>query len=241
MTKLDSVYRDLDKSSLFTPIFILDSNVTYEMSFQHWFETEAFHDGGNIEVTFDGGLTWRTVGYKSKVDTNWYNTDYVTALDIIKPGFSDTTNTGTWQFADYRVAFQKQGVKAIFRFRFATDYDLNFPGWAIDDFCFKEVSEGPQDVIGEEEYIIPEDVVVADLSPNPTNSHSELAIFAPTPKSASILIVNSIGQLMQRIDTELEVGVNRIDLDGSNWNAGMYIVKIEVEGEAYTKKLIITQ
>ena len=46
---------------------------------------------------------------------------------------------------------------------------------------------------------------------------------------------------MQRIDTELEVGVNRIDLDGSNWNAGMYIVKIEVEGEAYTKKLIITQ
>lgn len=241
MTKLDSVYDNLDKSALFTPIFIMDSNVTYEISFQHWFETEAFHDGGNIEVTFDGGLTWRTVGYKSSVDTNWYNTDFVTALDIIKPGFSDTTNTGTWQYADYRVGFQKQGVKAIFRFRFATDYDLNFPGWAVDDFCLKEVSENPQDVIGQGEYIAPEDVIVADLSPNPTNSFSELAIYAPTPKNANILIVNSIGQVMQQFSTELDFGANRINLDASNWDAGMYVVKINIEGESFTKKLIITQ
>lgn len=241
MTDLDSVYGNLDKSALFTPIFILDANVTYEMSFQHWFKTEAFHDGGNIEVTFDGGLSWRTVGYKTSVDTNWYNTDYVTALDIIKPGFTDTTKTGTWQFADYRMAFKQQGIKAIFRFRFATDYDLNFAGWAIDDFCFNEVKTGPQDVIGEGEYIVPEDVIVADLSPNPTNSHSELSIFAPTQKTANIVIVNSIGQLMQQINVKLDLGANRIDLDGSKWDAGMYIVKIEIEGESFTKKLIITQ
>lgn len=241
MTDLDSVYGSLNQSSLFTPIFILDSNVTYEMGFQHWFKTEPFHDGGNIEVTFDGGLTWRTIGYKSAVDSNWYNTDFVTALDIIKPGFSDTTKTGTWQYADYRMAFQKQGVKAIFRFRFATDYDLNYSGWAIDDFCFKEVKDGPQEIIGEGEYIVPEDVVVADLSPNPTNSHAELAIFAPTVKNVNIVIVNSIGQVMQQISTKLDLGVNRIDLDGSNWNAGMYIVKIDVEGEPFTKKLIISQ
>lgn len=241
MTNLDSVYDNLDNSSLFTPIFILDSGVTYDMSFQHWFKTEAFHDGGNIEVTFDGGLNWRTVGYKTSVDTNWYNTDFVTALDIIKPGFSDSTQTGTWQFSDYRIGFKQQGIKAIFRFRFATDYDLNFPGWAIDDFCLKEVSSNPQEVIGEGEYIVPEDVVVADLSPNPTNSHAELAIFAPTPKSATITIVNSIGQVMQRVAADLDLGANRIDLDGSKWDAGMYIVKIEIEGESFTKKLIITQ
>lgn len=241
MTNLDSSYGNLDESSLFTPIFILDSGVTYDISFQHWFETEPFHDGGNLEVTFDGGVTWRTVGFKSRFDTNWYNTEFVTSLDIIEPGFSDTTSEGGWEFADHRIAFQTQGIKAIFRFKFATDYDINYPGWAIDDFCFREVTEGPQMIIGEEEYELPEQIVVADLSPNPTASDSELAIYAPTPKAATITIVNSIGQLMANFDSQLSMGVNRIQLDGSRWDAGMYIIKIAVEGETFTKKLIISK
>ena len=46
---------------------------------------------------------------------------------------------------------------------------------------------------------------------------------------------------MQQFSTELDFGANRINLDASNWDAGMYVVKINIEGESFTKKLIITQ
>ena len=239
MTKLDSVYTTLDNSSLFSPIFIVDSGQTYDLSFYHRYDTEEFHDGGNIEISFDGGQRWDPVGIYNSTDSNWYNTQFVTALDVIKPGWTDTINN--WKYADQRIAFQTDGIKAIFRFRFAADYDINRPGWAIDQFCFTKVDTNAQQVIGREEYALPEDLVIADLSPNPTNDFSELAIYSPTPKSGSYVIVNSIGQLMHSGELNLMDGVNKIQLDGSNWDSGIYVVRISIENELFTKKLVLTR
>lgn len=239
MTRLDSVYSPLDKSALFSPIFIVDSGQTYEISFQHWFDTEQYHDGGNFEVSFNGGLDWSPIGYKSPGDSNWYNTYFVTSLDIIKPGWTDTLKQ--WSLADYNIAFDNDGTKAIFRFRFAADYDINRAGWAIDQFCFTKTTDGAQQFIGREEYELPEELVIADLSPNPTGDFTELAIYSPTPKSGSYAIVNSIGQLMESKKINLVDGSNRIQLDGSKWNSGIYFIKIQIEGESFTKKLILTR
>ena len=240
MTKLNEEYATLDNSSLFSPIFIVDSNQNYELSFWHWYETERFHDGGNLEITFDGGITWTPIGYQGANDSNWYNTQFVTSLDIIRPGWTDTS--GTWVYADYNLAFENVGTKAIFRFRFGADWDINYRGWAMDQFCFKKTTSNPQVVIGQEEFKPDVELLVTDIAPNPTNSVADLSIYSSNSnKVANIAIVNSIGQLMETREEVLMDGINKISLDGSRWDSGVYIVRIEIDGEIFNKKLIISR
>ena len=102
------------------------------------------HDGGSIEVSHDGGLTWYTVGDRLP-SGNWFSHDAITSLDVIRPGWSGNSNG--WVPAEINVSFSADRT-SIFRFRFGADHSFEYTGWAIDDFCLEVTNDKPDWTIG---------------------------------------------------------------------------------------------
>lgn len=235
MTGLNENYKFLDNSALITPVFVVDTGVSYEINFMHYFETEKYHDGGNLEVTLDGGLNWNVIGFANEDD--WYNTEFVTSLDIIKPGWTDTS--GGWDSARYVVAFDTATDRAVFRFRFESDFAFQDAGWAIDDFCMTATNERPQVVIGDEEFNPAPSTFVGTLNPNPTADLTRLPLFVGQPEQVSIRVVNVLGQEVTSRDESLDPGSNTLVFETFEWTPGVYFVNIEIAGKRLTRKLVV--
>lgn len=235
MTKLDTLYKRRDSSSLYTPVFVMDSGQTYTFEFMHAFSTELYHDGGTVDITFDGGLNWHTVG-NILYGATWFNTTYVTSLDVIKPGWSGVSNG--WEQARINLAIDssKQGV---FRFRFASDETFAGSGWAIDDFCFYSTDDQDADVyvIGEEE--LAAHVGVGRLHPNPTTNATRLPIAFQQPGDVVITVRNAQGQLIMQRTEHGEEGMNVFELNTQNWAAGMYLVEALTPNGVSTQRLVV--
>ena len=239
MTNLTNNYRQRDSSSLFTPVFVLDSGQTYELSFWHNFKTELYHDGGSVEVSFDSWKTFRTVGYVLP-DSNWFNTTHVTAIDIIRPGW--TGESDGWVFSTINLAFEA-GVdrnQCMFRFRFASDQSFEYQGWAVDDFCWKKKTGKEADIFIGLEEDIPEGLVgIGNVVPNPTTGETMIPYIMNNPSDVRVSIYNMVGQQFMNFEQQSEEGMNQIRFDVSGWKAGMYIIAIEVEGQITTRKVIV--
>lgn len=238
MTHLDSNYTGLEQAALFTPVFEVDSGIQYKLEFYHWIQSEQYHDGGNVEYSFDGGVTWYPVGYAQKNVKTWYSDPFVTALDQIRGGWTDTT--GGWINAYQRIVFQDHG-KVILRFRFGSDYDIQDKGWAIDDFCWtKDTSSNKPDlIIGEDEHQLPVEAIIGDMVPNPATDFSDLSFIFPTPQDVEIRVYNLVGQLMESRSASFREGVNKVSFTTSDWSAGIYFVNFEYGGKLVTRKLVV--
>ena len=234
MTGLDSNYRSRDQSGLFSPVFVIDTSTAYEISFIHKFETEKYHDGGVVEVTLDGGRSWQVLGFAN--ETNWYNTDYVTALDIIKPGWTDTAD---WDTASYVFEFDTAANRAVFRFRFESDWSIQDKGWAIDDFCMTTTNKKSTFRIGNKEYNPVPNSYIGELSPNPTNDITHLPLFNAQAKDVSVTIVNVLGQTMMQKDYHLERGSASLVFETFDYTPGIYFVNLSIDGQRVTRKLIV--
>ncbi len=239
MTKLNNNYKLRDSSSLFTPVFVTDSFKLYDISFWHNFKTELYHDGGTIDVTFDGGINWRTIGYVfPDTSVHWYNTNHVTSLDILNPGWSG--ESGGWIKSGLTIQFD-QDRKSVLRFRFASDQSFEYQGWAIDDFCMKQRdgTDTPDDFIGVEEMNSLDFIDVGNIIPNPSNGLTRIPYFMNTPADLKVSIYNMLGQEMLSFADRSEIGVNSLEFDVTGWAPGMYVVAIQVNGEQITKKMMV--
>lgn len=89
-------------------------------------------------------------------------------------------------------------------------------------------------VIGDEE----EGLGAVKMTPNPTSDAFTLNVNANTTKTISVGIYTILGQT--KYEGQLNSGVNRFFARNLSLNTGMYIVKIQMEGESeVVKKLII--
>lgn len=238
MTRLDSNYVGLEQAALFTPVFEVDSGIQYKLEFYHWMQTERYNDGGNVEYSFDGGVSWYPIGYSQPNVKTWYSDPFVAALDQIRGGWTDTT--AGWINAIQRIVFQDYG-KVILRFRFGSDYDIQGKGWAIDDVCWtKDTSNTKPDVvIGEGEYQLPVEAIVGNMVPNPATDYSELSFIFPSPQDVEIRAYNLVGQIMESRSASFSEGVNKISFNTVDWSAGVYFINFEYGGNLVTRKLVV--
>ena len=234
MTNLDGNYKSRDSSSLFSPVFVLDSGEVYSIDFMHAFATELYHDGGNVDITFDGGLTWHTVG-TNLYGATWYNTNFVTSLDIYKPGWTGMSNG--WEQASICMSVDT-ARNAILRFRFASDQTIQSPGWAIDDFCFY-VSDPSCDAftIGQEE--LETHIGVGNLFPNPTNGDTRLPVAFQQSGELTITIRSTTGQLIYQSVEFGNEGMNVFEFNTAGWASGMYLVETSTAQGVHTQRLIV--
>ena len=240
ITKVDADYKSRDSSALFTPVFILDSGEVYKISFKHWYNTEQYHDGGTFQVSFDAGNTWRTIGKRfAGQNIDWFNTDYVTSLDLIEPGWTGKSNG--WVDASINASFDSSG-SAIFRFRFGSDQTIEDAGWMVDSFCIANTMDKYDYYVGiDEDEVNTENLIVGYPAPNPTSGRTELPMRLLDGGNVEIRIRNIVGQDMLYENLNLETGEQRFTFDVSKWSPGIYMLTLDHDGHRFTRKIVVTQ
>ena len=122
-TVLDGNYSSDADIGLVTPYYAIDSPNAV-MSFYHWYYIQE-GDGGNVQVSLNGGWTWETV-----TPVGGYPYDNISGLDG-EPGFSRQS------FGWHRVVIDLSvyaGQTIKIRFHFGSDSHINLAGWFIDGF-----------------------------------------------------------------------------------------------------------
>jgi len=75
------------------------------------------------------------------------------------------------------------------------------------------------------------------LRPNPTSGQTMLDLAFETPVDVQIQIVNLLGQVIHHEQaTSFEEGVFELNLH--DYTNGIYLVRIQVDGQVHTQKLI---
>ena len=134
-SKGDGEYDNNWDFSLYTAQNIsLGTNPT--MTVNLWYSVENSWDGGNVQISTDGGESWEII-----YPEEGYPDDSIVGLDN-EPGYTATSGDGSeadWEIATFGLTdYSNQDVK--FRFRFGTDASVNtYEGWYIDDF---EINNG---------------------------------------------------------------------------------------------------
>lgn len=75
--------------------------------------------------------------------------------------------------------------------------------------------------------------------PNPTNKTTSINYFLPKPGNAVFNIVNIVGEVVYSKEYESQSGENKIELDISNFESGIYYYSLEFEGIFKVKKMVV--
>jgi len=154
-----SAYADAEQSWLETPCFDLSSLSYPWISFYLFWETEPNYDGLGLQYSVDAGASWTNLGNVNDDDclnTNWFNTPSITALNLASPrqGWSGTSTTGGCASGQgsngwVRAAHCLDDIPTVspvkFRFIFGAGTICNtFDGIGLDDVYIGEAPElGP--------------------------------------------------------------------------------------------------
>jgi len=98
-----------------------------DLTFWHWYDTEASWDGGNVKISTDSGASWTVItpigGY-----TGTANSANPLSGEPIFTGHVQ----GYWEQETFDMAAY-EGMAVSFRFDFGADGSVFYPGWYIDD------------------------------------------------------------------------------------------------------------
>ncbi len=100
-----------------------------QLSFWNYFNTEASHDGGVVELSTDNGATWADAG--PYMIQNGYNATMNSNTNITNKRAFTGSNGGFMQTVINLSSFEGKNTK--FRFRFVTDNSVSGTGWYVDD------------------------------------------------------------------------------------------------------------
>lgn len=119
-TNLSGNYSNSTNASLVTPPIDLTGLGSVSLQFAHWYSLEANYDRGYVEVSADGGATWRQLA------------------NYTAPGIGG--QPVGWEqplidLSDYA------GQVIQVRFRLQTDSSVNYAGWYIDDVLVAGVAQ----------------------------------------------------------------------------------------------------
>ncbi len=127
VTGLTAGYNSSEDSYLTSPRLDLSMALTdVILSFSHIFQTESCCDEGWLELSTDGGTTWRKVGASGE-GTNWYNDSF----DQVWNGNSGSA--GAWRVASIPLPGTAGQADVRLRFAFSSDSSVEYDGFGIDD------------------------------------------------------------------------------------------------------------
>lgn len=76
-------------------------------------------------------------------------------------------------------------------------------------------------------------------SPNPFAERSEIQFTAEDNGNAQFKIYNMIGTVIQEYDIHVKKGLNKLELDGKDFDSGIYFYSIVNGSNAFTRKMIV--
>ena len=231
MTRLNTNYGQRDSSALFSPLFYIDTAKCYQLNFQHAFKTEPNNDGGSVMYSQDKGVTWKLLG--SAYEPNWYNTIWITGIPGVPHNAGWSGQSEGWQYASHLIKFDSD-EPVLFRFRFGSDMSVFDEGWAIDDFCFEEYAGACIISVDEELF-----TGISEAMPNPAAEATRFEISLAEPTEVLVNVHNSMGQHVFTKNLDLGMGQTDLNLDVSDFPAGLYYISFQVGDQVVNKSFSV--
>jgi hypothetical protein len=134
--------------------------------FYHKYDTDSLHDGGYLEVSYDGGNTWLNIADDPLINY-YYDQDHLTNPVIANGNAAYTGRsvatwglTNGWRWEAIFWCYMEHTGDVYLRFVFSSDtIQTNREGWMIDNIEVNtDICEGI------DEHVIPD---LVSLSPNP--------------------------------------------------------------------------
>lgn len=126
----------------------------------------------------------------------------------------------------------KSGLNYYWRVR--TKNDIGYSAWS-DVFTF--TTEGVNSV----ESLNIDNLVLVSISPNPANEQVKIEFNINNNSNIKLSLIDETGREIYSLNKESNIGLNSIFVNSKEYPSGNYIVKLESNGFAITKKLQIVR
>lgn len=235
------------------------------LRFYHTYDTNPGLDGGIVQISNDGGTTWRNVdsllfrnGYRGRVAAATFGAAQLQAFWGKRDDFFDS-------YLDLRPFI---GQQILVRFRFGTQVKETSrgTGWWLDDIemfdlfnyqsevcavtpagdrvCALAASRGtfvqPQSTTTDtdEPQTLPLQI---DLYPNPAKDLVNVAITAQKAEEATLRIFSTDGRLLMQHTQDLIPGNQIVPVRINQLYDGLYLVEIKTQDEVVTQKMVVAK
>ncbi len=122
-----------DSDMTLTRAFDLGEVEKATLSYWAWYDIEEDWDYAYLEVSADGGETWKTLPATSTTDTNPNGNNYGW-------GYTGQSGGGSPQWIEEEVDLSDYaGQEILLRFEYITDDAVNRPGFCVDDMAIPEI------------------------------------------------------------------------------------------------------
>ncbi len=209
------------------------------LSLWYWIAAEVYSsdpsyawDGGNIEISVDGGDWELLVPVEGYSHTVWSS-----STSPIPPGTAVWSGESDWQEA----LFDLTGYSGSVRIRcvFGSDGSVTREGWYIDDVRLMMPFFS-----GSDEQIITRSIRLHPARPNPTQGQTELRLDLPQSAEVSVRVFDASGRSVRLLQSgRLSSGRHLIEWDGftdaeTDPGTGVYWIRAVVDGQINQTRLI---
>jgi extracellular elastinolytic metalloproteinase len=228
-----------------------------QLVFWHRFDTEEGLDGGVVEMSTDGGLTWNDLG--PLFTENGYNRQVLAIDNPLLGGLAFSGKSQGWIKSQVDLA-PLAGQEVFIRFRFASDYLVPAKGWWVDDiligdnptFMEAEVAlcngDGTYAYHRNVHLVVEPDALSGTqfpaasmaeqnkkpgLYPNPVIDQARF--YWPYKESASLRLVNAQGQTIR--SWQSVPGSTTMNL--SNLQDGIYWIQAMDGNQPFNQKIVV--
>ncbi len=204
----------INNTSSFTFTIATDDATT--ISFWHQINSDSLSDGGVVEFSTDGGVTWNNILNSSYTLTNFYSNSSSIASNSNKSGFTGTSSWVQSTIQGYALDFVK------FKFTFTSDNsNTSKDGWMIDDFFVNCIGTGIDEIRTASHF---------HFFPNPTTNIISILSDNST-QLKTVALKNNLGQTILETDNAV--------IDLSLLVSGIYFYELtDTKGLITTGKFI---
>jgi Zn-dependent metalloprotease len=220
--------------------------VAYEdasMDFWHWFDTEAYYDGGNVKISTDGGTSWTIIDPDVA-----YPEDAASTGNAGIPGERCYSGhiQGFWEqvFFDLSAYGTTEGQDIMIRFHFGSDGSVQYPGWYVDDVVLWNAGL-PTSVDGSDIVSVPDKFEVFQNYPNPFNPKTMIKYALPSECNVEVAVFNATGQKVRTLFSGRQsAGYKSLTWDGDDdagraVASGIYFYKVTADEKSHVSKMIL--
>ncbi len=190
-------------------------NMTFKVAHAQY--SSSYSDKLEVQVSSDCGATWTSKFTKSGAT--------LATTTASTSAFTPST-AAQWRQETIDLSTYAGQAKVMIRFKATSAYGNNL---YVDEINL-DMAVGVKS----------NDFVTSMLlSPNPSNSNTNLEFYTQKSNNISIVVVNALGAVVYSSEMNAAQGFNNISIPSENFESGVYFVSIKGENSNTTQKLII--
>lgn len=189
--------------------------MTFKVAYAQY--SASYSDRLQVEVSSDCGATW--VSKYNKAGSTLSTSAIATAA------FTPSAET-QWRQELVDLSSYAGEAKVMIRFKATSAYGNNC---YVDEINLSTTADvNANDLFSG-----------MNLFPNPSNSNTNLEFYAQKQNTVSVVVVNTIGEVVFSNNVDATQGFNTIQIPSEKFNSGIYFVTIKGQNSNATQKLVI--